>query len=64
MAFCGSPTSPFLLGWDPPALRPKSPGEVGLLGETTSGTSGKAQVDERLLHERLVVRTVVTDSLP
>ena len=64
MAFLGSPTSPFLLGWDPPALCPKSPGEVGVLGETISGTSGKAQVDGRLLHERTVVATIVTGSLP
>ena len=57
MAFHGSPTSPFLLSRDPPALRPKSPGEVGVLGETISGTSGKAQV-------RTVVTTNVTGSPP
>ena len=39
MAFLKSPTSPFLLGLDPPALCSKSPGEVGGLGETISGTS-------------------------
>ena len=42
MVFRGSPISHFLLGRfsirrDPPALRPKSPGEVGVLGNTISG---------------------------
>ena len=41
MAFRGSPTSLFLLGQDPPALRPKSPGEVGMLGGTIQGPQGK-----------------------
>ena len=57
MAFGGSQNSPFLLARDPPALRPKSPREVDVLGETISGTSGKAQ-------ERTVVTTIVTGSLP
>ena len=58
MAFLGSPiTSPLLLGRDPPALRPKSPGEFGVLGETISGTSGKVQV-------RTVVTTIVIGSSP
>ena len=59
-----SPTSHFLLRRNPPALRPKSPGEVGTLGETILGTSEKAQVDRRFLHERNVVTTIVTGSLP
>ena len=45
MASRESPTSPFLLGRDPTALRPKSPGEVGGLGEIISGTSEEAPVD-------------------
>ena len=63
MAFRGSPTitSPFVLGRDPPALRPKSPREVGVLGETISG---KALVDGPSLHERTVVTTIVTGSSP
>ena len=55
---------PFLLGWNPPALRPKRPREVGGLVETTPGTSGEAQVDGRSLHERTVVTTIVTGSPP
>ena len=65
MAFRGPPTSPFLLGLDAPTLRPNSPGEVGVLGETISGTSCReAQVDGRSLHERTVVMTIVTGSSP
>ena len=63
MAFRVSPTSPFFLGQDPPALRPKSPGEVGVLGETILGTSEKAQVDGRSLQERTVVTTIKCDRL-
>ena len=65
MAFRRLPTSPFLLGRDPPALLPKSLGEVGVLGETISGTSCReAQVDGRSLHERIVLMTIVTGSSP
>ena len=55
MTFRRSPNFPFLLGRDPPTLHPKSPAEVGVLGVTISGTSGKVQV-------RTVVTTIVTGS--
>ena len=41
----GLKTFPFRLERDPPALRPKSPGEFGGLGETISGTSEEAPLD-------------------
>ena len=64
MAFHGLPTSLFLLGWDPPALRPKSPGEVDGPGETISWTSGEAQVDGCSLYEQTIFTTIVTGSSP
>ena len=64
--FRRSPTSPLLLGRDPPALRLKSPWEVGGLGETISGTSGEAQVDRRPIVPRTnrIVTTIVVSSSP
>ena len=52
MVFPGSPTSPFYLGRNPFGLWPKSLGEVGGLGETTSGNSAEVQVDGCSLYER------------
>ena len=51
MIILGSPTSPFLLGQNPPALRPKSPGEVGMLEEPIL----EAQVNGRSFHELTVL---------
>ena len=64
MAFRRSPTSPFLLGRHPPAPCPKSPEEVGGLGQTISGTSEEAQVDGRSIAPRAncIVTTIVTGS--
>ena len=64
MAFRGLQTSPFLLGRDPLALHSKSAGEVGMLGEIISRTSGKTQVNRHSLHERTVDTTIVTGSSP